>query len=200
MAYELLYSRNITGDGVVKYTDVPITDKSVMIELLSLLSPFRRIAGYAYAIRSDGISDYERSGGVMLPFGKNRVTFASATLPYGLEFFPKWGMKTGIISVYIGEPSPQTPPGAWNPFPQWDIELRLVSSPGAIEYRRPIGSSIIQSKASGAVGGFVWNGFLLWKNADNTTYYAPLGDIQSDSLNNMANYDFRRQETSAVIL
>ena len=110
MPYELLYSRTIAGDGVVRYTDVPITDKSVMIEVLSLLSPFRRIAGYAYALRSDGISDYERSGGVTLPFGKNRVTFASATLPYGLEFFPKWGMKTGIISVYIGEPGSPPPP------------------------------------------------------------------------------------------
>ena len=110
MPYELLYSRTIAGDGVVRYTDVPITDKSVMIEVLSLLSPFRRIAGYAYALRSDGISDYERSGAVMLPFGKNRVTFADATLPYGLEFFPKWGMKTGIISVYIGEPGSPPPP------------------------------------------------------------------------------------------
>lgn len=110
MPYELLYSRTITGDGVVRYTDVPITDKSVMIEVLSLLSPFRRIAGYVYSLRSDGISDYERAGGVTLPFGKNRVAFAAATLPYGLEFFPKWGMKTGIISVYIGEPGSPPPP------------------------------------------------------------------------------------------
>lgn len=109
MTYELLYSRTIAGDSVIRYTDVPITNRNVMIEVLSLLSPFRRIAGYAYALRSDGLADYERSGGVTLPFGKNRVNFALATVPYGLEFFPKWGMKTGIISVYIGEPSPPNP-------------------------------------------------------------------------------------------
>ena len=167
MAYELLYSRTITGDGAVKYIDVPITDKSVMIELLSLLSPFRRIAGYAYALRSDGISDYERSGGVMLPFGKNRITFASATLPYGLEFFPKWGMKTGIISVYIGEPgSPAPPPGVWKQFPEHDVEFRLAQSPARIEYRAPIGSSIVQSMASGAIGAGVKNGdAIVWKTS-----------------------------------
>ena len=115
MPYQLLYSRIISGDAAVRYTDVPITDKSVMIEILSLLSPFRRIAGYAYALRSDGIADYERSGGVTLPFGKNRVTFSIDTLPYGLEFFPKWGMKTGIISVYVGEPGSPPPPSVLIP-------------------------------------------------------------------------------------
>lgn len=176
MPYELLYSRTITGDGVMRYTDVPITDKSVMIEVLSLLSPFRRIAGYAYALRSDGIADYERSGGVTLPFGKNRVNFAVATVPYGLEFFPKWGMKTGIISVYIGEPGAPPPPSSvWKPIPYFDVEFRLAQSPNRIEYRKPIGSSIIQSMAAGAIQGCLSpSGYVGWKTSGPAGYaYVP---------------------------
>ena len=190
MAYELLYSRNITGDSVVRYTDVPITDKSVMIEVLSLLSPFRRIAGYAYALRSDGIRDYERSGGVTLPFGKNRVTFADATLPYGLEFFPKFGVKSGIISVYIGGPgSPPPPGGAWKPVPAQDIEFRLADNPRRIEYRRPIGSSIIQTMGAGAfVGAASSGGSMIWKTS--TTYYkADLSDLSNEMVDTESGFE-----------
>lgn len=111
MPYTLLFSRTIANDSVKRMVDVPITNRSVMIEILSLGSTFRRVAGYAYALRSDGITDYERSDGITLPFGKNRVNFASATVPYGLEFFPRWGVRSGIISVYTGEPDPLTPVG-----------------------------------------------------------------------------------------
>lgn len=200
MAYTLLYSRNITSDDRVRFTDVPITETSIMVDILSLRSPFYRIAGYAYSIVSDGLIDYERGAGYTLPFGKNRLFFPSSPKPYFLEFFPKWGTRQAIVSVYTGQPSSQSPPGEWKPFPQWDIELRLISSPAAIEYRSPIGATAIQLKAFGAVAGFVWNGFLLWKNADDTTYYSGLGDIQSESPNNLSNYELRRQESSAVIL
>lgn len=181
MPYELLYSRTIRGDGVVRYTDIPITDKSVMIEVLSLLSPFRRIAGYVYALRSDGISDYERSGGVTLPFGKNRVTFASATLPYGLEFFPKWGMKTGIISVYIGEPVPlPPPPNVWKQMPTGLYQMRLDTSPPGISYRTNPDDEALVVGSEGATEAVMQDDAVLWKNnlgeyfirAVNTTYIA----------------------------
>ena len=167
MPYTLLFSRSIQSDAVMRITDVPITDKNVMIEVLSLMSPFRRLAGYAYALRSDGITDYERSSGVTLPFGKNRVNFGSATVPYGLEFFPRWGVKSGIISVYTGEPTPPpSPPGAWKQFPEHDIEFRLSMSPARIEYRSPIGSSIVQVMADGAVAAGVKSGdAIVWRTA-----------------------------------
>lgn len=165
MPYNLLFSRNINSDSPVRFTDVPITDKNVMIEVLSLFSPFRRLAGYAYALRSDGITDYERSSGVILPFGKNRVNFSAATVPYGLEFFPRLGVKSGIISVYIGEPgTPPAPPSVWKQFPEHDVEFRLAQNPNQIEYRTPIGSSIIQSMASGATGAGIKTGdAIVWK-------------------------------------
>lgn len=193
MPYELLYSRTIAGDGVVRYTDVPITEKSVMIEVLSLLSPFRRIAGYAYALRSDGISDYERSGGVTLPFGKNRVTFASATLPYGLEFFPKWGMKTGIISVYIGDPGPPpNPPEAWKSIPGHNTEFRRAQSPSRLEYRQPIGSTTVRSMAFGFAEGSVSNEYLNWMRGDGSFWYASLADLSYEG-------ETRQQEHSAAM-
>ena len=167
MPYTLLFSRSIQSDAVMRITDVPITDKNVMIEVLSLISPFRRLAGYAYALRSDGITDYERSGGVTLPFGKNRVNFGGTAVPYGLEFFPRWGVTSGIISVYTGEPGPPVPvPGVWKQFPEHDVEFRLAVSPARIEYRNPIGSSIVQTMADGAVAAGVKTGdAIVWRTA-----------------------------------
>lgn len=191
MPYTLAYSRNITGDSVMRITDVLITDRNVMIEILSLISPFRRLAGYAYALRSDGIADYERSSGVTLPFGKNRVNFGSATVPYGLEFFPRWGVKSGIISVYTGEPSPPAPPpGVWKQVPARDIEFRLSVSPARIEYRSPIGSSIIQTMALGAVGGAANNdGYMVWSTA-NAYFWANLNDLTIENSDTESQYYF----------
>lgn len=190
MPYELLYSRNITGDGAVRYTDVLITDRNVMIEVLSLVSPFRRIAGYAYALRSDGITDYERSGGVTLPFGKNRVNFAVATVPYGLEFFPKWGMKTGIISVYIGEPGPPPPPlEGWKPVVSQGVEFRLAQNPNRIEYRQPIGSSVIRSMAAGAfVGAANQGGYMVWKTV-SAYGWAMLSDLSNEMVETESGFE-----------
>lgn len=201
MPYELLYSRTITGDGVARYTDVPITGKSVMIEVLSLLSPFRRIAGYAYALRSDGISDYERSGGVTLPFGKNRVTFAAATLPYGLEFFPKFGVRSGIISVYVGEPTPPPPPfGPWVGFPAYGVELRRAQNPSRLEYRNPIGSTVIQSMAFGFIEGCVNGEYLNWKRDDLSFWYASLTNLSFESATGLQEHSTAMNSPSSVTL
>ena len=156
------------GDGAVRYTDVPILNRSVMIEILSLVSPFRRIAGYAYALRSDGITDYERSGGVTLPFGKNRVSFSVATVPYNLEFFPKWGVKSGIISVYSGEPGPPLPPsGEWRMMPAGVYEMRLNSSPPSISYRAAPGSEAIVFGSDGAVEAVMIDSDVIWRTSIN---------------------------------
>ena len=167
MPYTLLFSRSIQSDAVMRITDVPIADKNVMIEVLSLMSPFRRLAGYAYALRSDGITDYERSSGVTLPFGKNRVNFGSATVPYGLEFFPKFGIRSGIISVYVGEPTPPLPPTEdWKAVSSQNIEFRLAQNPNRIDYRRPIGSSVVESMALGAIAGAATQyGDMVWRTA-----------------------------------
>lgn len=190
MPYTLLFSRTISSESAFRIVDVPIPDRSVMIEVLSLASPYRRIAGYAYALRSDGITDYERSSGVTLPFGKNRVNFASATVPYGLEFFPRWGVKSGIISVYTGEPAPPPPPElAWKPVASQDIEFRLADNPRRIEYRRPIGSSVIQSMAAGAfVGAASPSGYMVWKTA-TTYYWAEFSNLSNEMVDDEAGFE-----------
>ena len=201
MAYELLYSRTITGDGAVKYTDVPITDKSVMIELLSLLSPFRRIAGYAYALRSDGISDYERSGGVMLPFGKNRVTFALATLPYGLEFFPKWGMKTGIISVYIGEPGPTAPtPGVWKQAPAGPYQMRRNTSPLGASYRTSPSDEAIAPMLDGAVELVMTGEYVYWKIASGVARLTQIGLFTWSYIAGESEYQSAKANSGNIVL
>lgn len=178
MPYNLLYTRPISSDDRVRFTDVPITSPSIMVDILSLRSPFYRIAGYAYSIVSDGVIDYERGAGYTLPFGKNRLLFPASPLPYFLEFFPKWGMKTGIISVYVGEPAPPPPPPTpWVGFPAYGVEFRRAQNPGRLEYRSPIGSNIVQSMAPGFYEGCYLSGYLNWGAAGGSYHYSPIDNL-----------------------
>ena len=199
MAYTLLYSRNITSDDRVRFTDVPITETSIMVDILSLRSPFYRIAGYAYSIVSDGLIDYERGAGYTLPFGKNRLFFPNSVLPYFLEFFPKWGTKQAIISVYTGTPPLPDPTGAWKPIPAYDTEFRLAQNPYRIEYRKPIGSATIQSMAQGAVAGAEAFGYLVWKRFDESYWYALTDNLLQELPASQAGYDDLRAKPEAVI-
>lgn len=176
MPYNLLFSRTIASDAPVRFTDVPITDKNVMIEILSLYSPFRRLAGYAYALRSDGITDYERSSGVTLPFGKNRVNFSAATVPYGLEFFPRLGVKSGILSVYLGEPGAPIPPGGeWKQAPTGPYQMRLNTSPNGASYRSNAGDAAVIPMMNGAVSSVMTGEFVYWKDGANVVQLTQIG-------------------------
>lgn len=201
MPYTLVYSRSISSDAVVRVLDVPIPDKSIMIEVLSLISPYRRLFGYAYALRSDGITDYERSGGYILPFGKNRINFPVATAPYFLELFPRRGITSGIVSVYTGEPGPPAPvPGVWKQFPEHDIEFRLAVSPARIEYRSPIGSSIVQVMADGAVAAGIKTGdAIVWRTA--TEYrWANFFNRQTGGVDTQAAFDLFMASSDTIAL
>ena len=175
MPYNFLYSRAIQNNERIRITDVLIAERSVMIEVLSLGSPLRRLAGYAYALRSDGITDYERSGGVTLPFGKNRVYFGHATVPYGLEFFPRWGVKSGIISVYTGEPSPQEPPGIWKQASSWSYQMRREVSPPGASYRTDPTNETVDTSMNGAIEPIMYYNFVFWKLADGSYRYKQIG-------------------------
>lgn len=164
MPYTLLFSRSISSDAVKRITDVPITDRNVMIEVLSLVSPYRRIAGYAYALRSDGITDYERSGGVTLPFGKNRVNFAAATLPYFLEFFPRYGVRSGIISVYTGEPAPPPPPSdGWVQMSVGIFQVKFDREFDVLLYRASPGTESVVVGTYGTMEAVMVLDDLYWK-------------------------------------
>lgn len=201
MPYNLVFSRMISSDSVMRIVDVPIPDRNVMIEVLSLISPYRRIAGYAYALRSDGIADYERSSPATLPFGKNRVNFAAATLPYGLEFFPRWGVRSGIISIYTGDPSPPPPPPSpWVGFPGYGVEMRRAQNPSRLEYRKPIGSTIIQSMAYGFIEGCVNDEYLNWARGDGTFRYASLSDLSFEGVTSSQGHSAAMNQPLAVVL
>lgn len=175
MPYTLLFSRAIQDESVLRVLDVPIADRSVMIEVLSLLSPFRRLAGYAYALRSDGITDYERSSGVTLPFGKNRVNFTAATVPYFLEFFPRWGVRSGIISVYTGEPAPLSPAGIWKQALVGPYQMRLNAQPPGASYRTSSADEAIDTDLNGAIEAYMSFDYVLWKLASGAIFYKQIG-------------------------
>lgn len=201
MPYTLLFSRSIQSDAVMRITDVPITDKNVMIEVLSLISPFRRLAGYAYALRSDGITDYERSSGVTLPFGKNRVSFRDATVPYGLEFFPRWGVKSGIISVYTGEPSSTPPPsGSWKQSPTGPYQLRLSVSPNGVFSRTTASDELWVVRMDGAIEGVMYESYVYWKTVDGVIRMTETGSYGWSAIKTEEEYNSVRATPSAVLL
>ena len=174
MPYELLYTRSISSDDRVRFTDVPITSPSIMVDVLSLRSPFYRIAGYAYSIISDGLIDYERGTGYTLPFGKNRLLFPNVVLPYYLEFFPKWGTKQAIISVYTGNPSGPAP-GVWKQASLGPYQMKLnTAAPGA-SYRTSPSNEVVDSQMNGAIEGFMYYDYVFWKVANGTVYFKPIG-------------------------
>ena len=201
MPYSLVYSRSISSDAVVRVLDVPIPDKSIMIEVLSLISPYRRLFGYAYALRSDGLTDYERSGGYILPFGKNRINFPVASAPYFLELFPRRGITSGIVSVYTGEPGPPpAPPGPWRTLPGNNVEMRLAVGPNRIEYRKPIGSSRIGSIAPGAIAGAISeNGYMVWRTVDGY-FWAGLSSLPHENVDEPYKYDQFLSNSDSVLL
>ena len=199
MPYSLLYTRPISSDDRVRFTDVPITSPSIMVDVLSLRSPFYRLAGYAYSIVSDGVIDYERGAGYTLPFGKNRLIFPDTVLPYYLEFFPKWGTKQAIISVYTGTPSPNPPSNLWKAAGNGVAEFRLTQSPNRIEYRQPIGSSAIGTMALGAIEGVEFYGYVGWKKADGSYWYTESNNLTNEYVDTETGHQNLRNGIGAVI-
>ena len=201
MPYTLLYSRSISSDAVVRVLDVPIPDKSVMIEVLSLISPYRRLFGYAYALRSDGITDYERSGGYILPFGKNRINFPAATAPYFLELFPRRGITSGIISVYTGEPSPSAPPHEWTSVLGSSYQMKLNISPAGASYRLNPSENIVDTAMDGAIEAVLFYDYVLWLIADGTAFYKQVGPIAtSASPTSVDHYQTRKSDPVSIAL
>lgn len=195
MPYTLLYSRNIRSDAVIRFLDVPITDRNVMIEVISLLAPERRLAGYAYALRSDGLTDYERSSPHTLPFGKNRIYFGDAILPYFLEFFPRFGVKSGIISVYTGEPNPPVSDNSgFKQAPSGPYQMKLNVSPAGVSYRTSPADAAIAAVMNGAIAAVMTGTYVYWKLSDGTVQLTEIGKFypvyvgtEQDYQNTLAN-------------
>lgn len=201
MPYELLYTRSIASDDRARFTDVPITSASIMVDILSLRSPFYRIAGYAYSLVPDGLIDYERGAGYTLPFGKNRLIFPNVVLPYYLEFFPKWGTKQAIISVYTGNPAPPPPPDGWRQNLYVPYEMRLNVSPSGASYRSNPQQNILDPAMDGAVEGFMWYNSVFWKLADGTALYKTIASVSDPgSATGSGNYQNLKSDPISVVL
>lgn len=168
MPYNLLYSRSISSDDRVRFTDVPINEASIMVDILSLRSPFYRIAGYIYSITSDGVIDFERGAGYTVPFGKNRLLFPSQSFPYFLEFFPKWGTRQAIVSVYTGSPTIDDSRFHWVQQQNASRDFALqVPLPGMVT-RLTSNYPSSYYPAPNAIEGFLFYDRVHYKNADGT--------------------------------
>lgn len=200
MAYTLLYSRSIASDDRVRFTDVPIASPSIMVDVLSLRSPFYRIAGYAYSIVSDGLIDYERGTGYTLPFGKNRLLFPNTVLPYYLEFFPKWGTRQAIISVYTGLPSPPPPVHEWRQAPEGPYQMRLNEFPFGASYRTSPSDEAIAPMLDGAVEAVMTGPYLYWKIASGVAKLTQIGLFTWSYIVEEAEYQSAKANLSNIIL
>lgn len=200
MPYELLYTRSISSDDRVRFTDVPITSASIMVDVLSLRSPYYRIAGYAYSIVSDGLIDYERGSGYTLPFGKNRLLFPNAVLPYYLEFFPKWGTKQAIISVYVGDPSSQPPIHEWKQAPTGPYQMKLNTSPLGASYRSSPSDESVVSMMNGAMEAVMTGEFVYWKNTNAIVQLTQIGLFTWSYIVSDAEYQSAKSNGENIIL
>jgi hypothetical protein len=200
MPLNLLYSRNIVTDSPSQYTDVPISDRSILVDVLSLVSQFHRVAGWIYPIVPATATSYERLPGTLLLYGKTRIITPSVALPYCLEFFPRYGRRSGVISVYSGTFTPPAPPAEWKLINSYNIELRMAPSGIGIEYRRPPGFGPPVPIAPNAIEGFNFSRFLYWKEANGTYWTVPLVELDPPTAIAQADYDFRRTESTAIVL
>lgn len=143
MAYELLFSRNRTNDSPVTFGDVPVVGTSCMVDILSLAEAVRRVAGWIYpSIQSTTLS-YEFSNGVAVVFGKNRIILPELPTDIFLTFYPRYGVKQYIISVYSGFPSAIVPPPEGVPIPGTTIRVYRASATGLIMASYAPGQSFV---------------------------------------------------------
>lgn len=130
MAYNLIFSRNRSNDDAIVFGDVAIPGTSIMVDAFSILSQFRRSAGWLYPVREAGNGTYERGAGHLILFGKSRVVMLDFEPPYYLEFFPRHNVGTYILSFYTGDPSPVRPNHIV--FPGTTTEVYRSAATGAI--------------------------------------------------------------------
>lgn len=200
MAYELLYTRSISSDDRVRFVDVPITSPSIMVDILSTRSPFYRIAGYVYGIVPDGLIDYERGTGYTVPFGKNRLLFPSMVLPYYLEFFPKWGTRQAILSVYTGSPTPPAPPGEWKQMAIGPYQMRLDTSPAGISYRSNPNDAALVVGSEGAIEAIMLDDDVIWRSSLGGYFIRTVNTSYPAYMQSQAELDAARTTVGAIVL
>lgn len=159
MTYNLLYSRQRQNSDPVIFDDVPVTQASIMIDALSVLSQFKRSCGWVYPVRRATPQSFERGQGRLLLFGKTRCIFPDFAPPYYLEFFPKIGVGTYILSVYTGEPAPPEP-HPWVPYPPSQREFKFFPSETKIKTRLISDGSAQFDAYEFSEGGYIFQNYL----------------------------------------
>jgi hypothetical protein len=198
MPYELLFSRNRSNDVPVVWDDIEILESSLMIDALSILSQFRRSAGWLYPVRPTGTGSFERGQGRLILFGKTRVNFPDFPPPYYLEFFPRFGCSTYVLSVYKGDPS--VPSHDWVQYPPSGREFKLVASPPGIQTREVVTLEALFDAAEGAIEGHIYLNYLYWKMSDNTMFKREIGTWNPVTLVSMVEYSGSRNGPGVLIL
>lgn len=198
MAYQLLFSRNRTNNAPVVFSDIEITEPSVMIDAISILSQFRRVLGWVYPCRPTGTGSFERGEGRILPYGKNRCIFNDFSTPYFLEFFPVFASTNYILSVYLGEPDGPVVHD-WVQYPSSGREFKLFPGTGISTREFPSGQSEFEA-AQGAVEGVIYQNYLYWRMPDMTYFRREIGTWNPVFLVDLAQWSTAMSAPSALVL
>jgi hypothetical protein len=199
MAYELLYSRNRSTDTPVVFETVEVPQASLMIDVLSVLSQFRRSAGWLYPVRPTGTGSYERGEGRLLLFGKTRVIFNDFTPPYYLEFFPRFGVGKYILSVYTGDPTVTRP--ASLTFPAASNQIYRDANTGQIWIAADENSPFIAlPNLFNTQGAFVTYDSRVFIYTESDTYIVAQPPDWVLQGSNSAQWDFNSDPTNAIFV
>ena len=200
MAYSLIYSRNIRSDRPVRYLDIPLDSESLMIDALSLNPGLHRQAGWVCPIVSDGVSDYERYPSSVLLFGKNRISLVGVPQPYFLEFFPKYGRRSGILSVYSGFPSPRADRRRWVFDFRGQVQYALnVDSPGISARPGPSGNPSVLLDVPIAEAQLYYD-YINYKRADGLMFLVNVFDLSQSFALAVADYEDRKALSDSIDL
>lgn len=201
LAYNLLFSRNRNDDLPVIFSDVDVPSASIMVDALSVLSQFRRSAGWLYPVRPATPGTFERGAGRLILFGKNRVVFPDFTPPYKLEFFPRFGVGTYILSFYTGEPSPPPPVNdGWVRVLSSGREFKIFPLELKIKSRVIIDGSAMFDVFEGVVDGFILANDLHARYSGGGCVVLTIGNYGAVTVVSESTYVSRRADPSAVIL
>jgi hypothetical protein len=199
MPYNLLFSRNRSNQDPVTFGDVEISQPSVMVDALSVLSQFRRSAGWLYPVRKSGTNTYERGRGHLILFGQSRVISPDFEPPYYFQFYPRVGVGTYILSFYSGYPELVPHPWVYDKFSGLEFKLNLPGL-GTVVSRSPFEGGFRRLEVISTTESHLQNGVIYWREPGNQRAAKDLFPGSPKRSITVPVYDLSRAAPTSLIL
>lgn len=200
MPYSFLFSRNIQGDCPFRLVDVPISVDSLMVRAVPGNSELFRTAGWLCAIVPDGAGDYERYGSSIILYGKSRVAFPLVPRPYFLEFFPRYGRRSGVLTFYSGFPSPMPDRRVWKSDYQGSFQYALTIDGPGVSMRVNASGESTQFLVSQVTEAQLWYGYLNYREQDGSMFLRNLSNASEVYSISLQDYEDRKKLTDSIPL